>query len=292
MSCKSPIVATLLATSILLPAAFAQDAAPEGTTLAVSAKLLFCDEEAQTTNFIAGEQIALGIRVTGLQADQEGYIDTLARAELLDGSGRIVSPLPPKRIHQILVLGEGELNCDLRVTIPADCSGKHTIRVTIDDQNSGNQVTNEQSFAVADSSTFGLTNVRTALDDKGKIPSDVFPIGRTLYVFFSANGYPEENGNEDIEVTVTITDAAGESLFGDSIRNNLRRQSVYGGPNRSDGGMYVSSLNRSGRFWLKLHAKDLVSGKEAVRVVPFFVATLNPQSPVQETAAGQPPIKR
>jgi hypothetical protein len=242
-------------------------------------------------HYIAGEQIPIGIRVTGLAADGDGKIDLISTAELVNAQGRTIVPLPRERIHFAPPLGGGEVNYGRGLVLPSDATGRHFIRVTIHDQISGERVTEELEIAIAERSTFGVINLRTALDAKGELVSDVIPVGRKVFVLFTVNGCNERDGRVQVDYEAVFEELGGNRLGFEPIRASATaEQSIYGSTGQVHVGLYIAA-DRSGEFVLRLKVKDVADGKETEQVIPILVVGLNAFS-VEKTAKTPGDAKR
>ncbi|HUE75023.1 MAG TPA: hypothetical protein VMP01_29415 [Pirellulaceae bacterium] len=222
--------------------------------------------------YVTGEQVPIAVRARGITTGEDGKIDVLARADLLDENGKVVAPLGSHRANFPMTLGGSEFNFGMAGNVATGLTGSHRVRVTIEDQLSGKTATDDLDVWVESRETLALVHLRAGYDPEGKVPSDVFPVGQSASVHFHLVGCGIADGKSEIESTLTILDQSGKPIPAQPLRvGGKAEQSIY-----ADSGVmncfFMMLLNRSGDFVLRIEVTDKVTEKKvsrdlAIRVV-------------------------
>ena len=215
--------------------------------------------------YVTGEQVPIAVRVQGIMTGEDGKIDVLARADLLDESGKVIAPLCSHRANFPLTLGGSELNFGLAGNLATSSTGRHRVRVTIEDQLSKRTVIDELEVLAESSESLAIVHLRAAYDQEGKVPSDVFPVGQSTSVRFDVGGCGIADGESEIESTLTILDRSGKPVSAKPLRvAGKAKQSVYAESGKMNA-FFALLLNRSGDFIARVEVIDKVTGTKVSR---------------------------
>lgn len=222
--------------------------------------------------YVTGEQVPIAVRVQGITTGEDGKIDLLARADLLDDSGKVVAPLGSHRANFPMTLGGSELQFTLAGNLATDATGRHQIKVTIDDQLSGQTAVGNLEVEIANRESLALVHLRAAYDQEGKVPTEVFPVGQSVSVRFGIVGCGIADGKSEIESILTVLDQSGKPTSAQPLRvGGKAEQPIYADSGVMNG-LFVLILNRSGNFVIRIEVADKVTAKKvsrdlAIRVV-------------------------
>ncbi len=223
-------------------------------------------------NFLPGDKFFVVFDIDGIKVDETGQVKYSMGMEVVNKEGTPVFKQQPIRRDDLLPLGGTKLPALAFVEIAFEqAPGPYTCKVTVTDLTSKSTKSIEQKFNVVQKG-FGVVQVRTSNDEKGKNPAPPFGVtGQQIYVQFVVIGFVRDaktkQPNVNVELSVFAKD--GTAPLTKPATTTLDRDV---GPD--DSGIPLNfplPLNRAGEFTVELKAHDTVSKATSRVVIPIKV---------------------
>ena len=223
------------------------------------------------TRFLPGETLHVRSTAGPLARQADGRIRCSYALELLDrGGANVFAGLSRDDLYYEPIFGGCMQTRSPVWKIPLGFpAGKYRLRVRVDDRVTARSGKTDLPVEIMPPETFGVFEVRFALDEKGEHPCGaVVAPGTNLYMLFSPRGLAVRGGRVKFELALTALDGASKPVA-------KARCAAFNLSFESGGTLQVPlplHANRPGRFLLHLEIRDLVADKRAIGDVPLLVA--------------------
>jgi hypothetical protein len=196
--------------------------------------------------------------------------------EVIDSKDKVVYKQEPRKLEAYNSLGGNRLPAFAMVEIGADQPpGDYTVKVTVTDEAAKASKTLTHKFEVA-KKDFGLVRLNATYDDKGTLsapPRGV--VGQSLWFNFLAVGFERSKTNPkqpDVHVEMVVTDDKDKETVRKPFSGDVNEKSEKVPENVVALPMqFLLTLNRPGKFTVKLRATDRIAKKTVELSFPVVV---------------------
>jgi len=224
----------------------------------------------RTSNkFAHGDSFCLAFDIKGLAADAEGKVIYSLLTEVMV-NGRLEFKHESKDIEAIDSLGGNVLSAFTQLNIGVDQpDGKYTVKVTATEKKTKAVATVVQEFILT-KADLGIVRIRTTADRDEKVPISAFSIGESAWLNMSIIGFARDKAKQpNLKITMVIVDSNGKPTvqkppvaeISKDVAPDLDLLPLQ----------FFVSMNRAGKFTIKLKVVDQVSGKNASLDLPLEV---------------------
>ncbi len=263
--------------TLAVPRVNQAEEAPAGKSLAV--KVHFCHGVLgipREGRILPGENLFVRYEVSGLATRQENnQSETSLTMQVLNRQGTIDLELPELENSGALGLKGTVLTGGAYLQTSKLKPGKYDLRVIATDRVRQEKSQSTYQFEVLSEGSFGARNLLYAQDRERRIYSNgYFTTGEVPYIHGDVVGFQLEDDAPKVKMTATLLDESGQTLqvMESTFEKSLKR-SRYGEPADSFPLTVKSpTLNRPGKFRLKITLEDQLGGKSAEYMLPLIVA--------------------
>jgi hypothetical protein len=228
------------------------------------------------TKFLPGDLYVVAFDIENVKVDPEGKVVYSMGMEVFTkekGEEKSVYKQEPRKLEAYNSLGGNRLFGAAHVEIGLDQPpGEYTLKVEVTDVAAKASKTLTKKFEVA-KKDFGLVRLNTTYDVDGRLPAPPGGVvGQLLWVNFLAVGFERDKNKQkqpDVHVEMVVTDDKGketvEKPFSGEVNEKVP-ENVVALPMQ-----FLITLNRPGKFNVKLKATDRVSKKNVELSFPITV---------------------
>jgi hypothetical protein len=220
---------------------------------------------------LPGDLYLVAFTIEGISVSAEGKVRYSMGMEVRDSKNKIHYKRDPSELEAYNSLGGRQLPAFAHVEIPTDQPpGRYSLKISVTDLVTKRATSFERKFEVAEPA-FGIVRFNLAGDPYARSPAPSVGVpGQTIWIHLSAVGFDlGANKNEpsiDVEARVfdennvaTVSKPIGYTTSGWSKETNLAPIAV------------PVSLNRTGKFTVKLVATDKITNKKAEQSLAITV---------------------
>jgi hypothetical protein len=257
---------SLLAALTLTPAQ-----APELNLTNIRSTYGFLGPTRADNKLLPGDALFVAFDIENVKVDDAGRVLYGMGMEVLDSKGKPQFKQDPRDLEAVNSLGGSRVPAFAHVETGFDQPpGEYTLKVTVTDRAAKTSKTLERKFELAPM-TFGLIRFRISSDAEGQLPvPSVAVAGQSLWLNLTAVGFGRgSNGQPNLTVDMRIVDDKDQPTltkpFTGDVTKNVEKD-IVGIPMQ-----FFVTLNRPGKFTVKLKATDQVSKKTADLSFPITV---------------------
>jgi hypothetical protein len=219
---------------------------------------------------LPGDILVVAFDIENIRVGDGGEVAYSMALELLDAKQKTQYKQEPQELRALNSLGGSRVPAFAHTIIGLDQEpGKYTLRVTVTDRAAKQSKSFERSFEVLPPA-FGLVRAHFSVDSNGNIaaPSISVP-GQTLWLNFFAVGFERSPKKEpDILVEMRVLDENGKAVLAKPFVGDVKELPAA---DKAIPMVFALSLNRTGKFTVKLKAVDNVSKKTSELSLPITV---------------------
>ena len=222
-----------------------------------------------SNKFVHGDAFCLAFDIKGLTADAEGKVIYSLLTEVMV-NGRLEFKHESKDIEAIDSLGGNVLSAFTQLNIGLDQpDGKYTVKVTATEKKTKAITTVAQEFILT-KADLGIVRVRTTADRDEKVSISAFSVGESVWLDMSIVGFARDKAKQpNLKITMAIVDSNGNPTvqkppvaeISKGVAPDLELLPLQ----------FFISMNRAGKFTIKLKVLDQVSGKNVSLDLPLEV---------------------
>jgi hypothetical protein len=257
---------SLLAALTLTPAQ-----APELNLTNIRSTYGFLGPTRADNKLLPGDAFFVAFDIENVKVDENGEVEYSMAMEVLDSKGKAQFKQDPSNLKALNSLGGSRLPAFAHVDTGFDQPpGEYTLKLTVTDRAAKTSKTFERKFEVAPMA-FGLIQFRLSSDPQGQMPVPPIAVaGQSIWLNFVAVGFARGNNNQpNLAVEMRVLDDKDQPTlakpFTGDVTKNVEKD-VLGIPMQ-----FLLTLNRPGKFTVKLKATDQVSKKTAELSFPITV---------------------
>ncbi len=222
-----------------------------------------------SNKFAHGDNFYLAFDIKGVKSDAEGKVSYSLLTEVMV-DGRLEFKHESKDIDAIDSLGGNVLPGFSQLNIGLDQpDGKYTVKVTATEKKTKATASVVQEFILS-KAELGIVRIRTTADRDEKVATAIFSTGEDLWLNLSIVGFARDKAKQpNLKISMEILDSDGKPTvqkppvaeISKGVAEDLDLLPLQ---------FYVS-LNRAGKFTIKLKVMDQVSGKSSSLELPLEV---------------------
>ncbi len=222
-----------------------------------------------SNKFAHGDNFYLAFDIKGVKSDAEGKVSYSLLTEVMV-DGRLEFKHESKDIDAIDSLGGNVLPGFSQLNIGMDQpDGKYTVKVTATEKKTKATASVVQEFILS-KAELGIVRIRTTADRDEKVATAIFSTGEDLWLNLSIVGFARDKAKQpNLKISMEILDSDGKPTvqkppvaeISKGVAEDLDLLPLQ---------FYVS-LNRAGKFTIKLKVMDQVSGKSSSLELPLEV---------------------
>jgi len=222
-----------------------------------------------SNKFAHGDNFYLAFDIKGVKSDAEGKVSYSLLTEVMV-DGRLEFKHESKDIDAIDSLGGNVLPGFSQLNIGLDQpDGKYTVKVTATEKKTKATASVVQEFILS-KAELGIVRIRTTADRDEKVATAIFSTGEDLWLNLSIVGFARDKSKQpNLKISMEILDSDGKPTvqkppvaeISKGVAEDLDLLPLQ---------FYVS-LNRAGKFTIKLKVMDQVSGKSSSLELPLEV---------------------
>ena len=222
-----------------------------------------------SNKFAHGDNFYLAFDIKGVKSDAEGKVSYSLLTEVMV-DGRLEFKHESKDIDAIDSLGGNVLPGFSQLNIGLDQpDGKYTVKVTATEKKTKATASVVQEFILS-KAELGIVRIRTTADRDEKVATAIFSTGEDLWLNLSIVGFARDKAKQpNLKISMEILDSNGKPTvqkppvaeISKGVAEDLDLLPLQ---------FYVS-LNRAGKFTIKLKVMDQVSGKSSSLDLPLEV---------------------
>jgi hypothetical protein len=222
-----------------------------------------------SNKFAHGDNFYLAFDIKGVKSDAEGKVSYSLLTEVMV-DGRLEFKHESKDIDAIDSLGGNVLPGFSQLNIGLDQpDGKYTVKVTATEKKTKATASVVQEFILS-KAELGIVRIRTTADRDEKVATAIFSTGEDLWLNLSIVGFARDKAKQpNLKISMEILDSDGKPTvqkppvaeISKGVAEDLDLLPLQ---------FYVS-LNRAGKFTIKLKVMDQVSGKSSSLDLPLEV---------------------
>jgi len=220
-----------------------------------------------SNKFAHGDNFYLAFDIKGVKSDAEGKVSYSLLTEVMV-DGRLEFKHESKDIDAIDSLGGNVLPGFSQLNIGLDQpDGKYTVKVTATEKKTKATASVVQEFILS-KAELGIVRIRTTADRDEKVATAIFSTGEDLWLNLSIVGFARDKSKQpNLKISMEILDSDGKPTvqkppvaeISKGVAEDLDLLPLQ---------FYVS-LNRAGKFTIKLKVMDQVSGKSSSLDLPL-----------------------
>jgi hypothetical protein len=261
----------MLSTLVLLAGLLPPSQADGLSLTDVRLTLGICGPTRPHARLLPGDNLIVSFDIVGITADESGKVRYSIGTELSDAKGKVLFRQVPREQDTIAALGGGRLPAFSQVDVGLEQPpGAYKLKVTVTDLATSKSQSLTQGFIVL-AKTFGLVRLSASRDPDGQYPASLPVAGQTVWLHLAAVGFErsKESGQPDVTLEVRLLDDKGEPTTKKPITGTINK----GVPAKTDvlPLQFPLSLNRAGKFTIKIKATDKISGKSVELSAPFNI---------------------
>lgn len=222
-----------------------------------------------SNKFAHGDSFYLAFDIKGIKGDAEGKLTYSMLTEVMV-DGRLEFKHESKDIEVIDSLGGDLFSAFTQLNIGMDQpDGKYTVKVTATDKKTKASASLVQEFNLS-KAELGIVRIRTTADRDEKVPISAFSIGESMWLNLSIVGFARDKAKQpNLKISMEILDSNGKPTVQKPPVAEISKD-VAPDLDLLPLQFYVS-LNRAGKFTIKLKVMDQVSGKSSTLELPLEV---------------------
>jgi hypothetical protein len=231
----------------------------------------FLGPSREDNKLLPGDALFVAFDIENIKVDDGGRVLYGMAMEVLDSKGKAQFKQDPRDLEAVNSLGGSRLPAFAHVETGFDQPpGDYTLKLTVTDRTAKTSKSFERKFVLAPG-TFGLIRFRLSSDPEGQLPVPPLAVaGQSIWLNFVAVGFARGSNNQpNLAVEMRIVDDKDQPTlakpFTGDVTKNVEKE-VLGIPMQ-----FLLTLNRPGKFAVKLKATDQVSKKTAELAFPITV---------------------
>jgi hypothetical protein len=221
---------------------------------------------------LPGDSYILSFDIEGITIDDAGKARYSVGVEVADADGKVLFKQEPKEQEVQASLGGDRLAAYAQINAGLDTKpSDYNLIVTVTDLASKKTATLKRSAQLLPKD-FGMVRVTTSSDPDGRYPISVPGSGDWLFLHFGIVGFTRNGTGQqpDVSVTMSILDEDGKATTAKPVSVQVNKDVPDKAPALPM--RLLLSLNRPGKFTVKLTATDNMSNKTATLSFPLVVA--------------------
>jgi hypothetical protein len=222
-------------------------------------------------DLLPGDTLYVAFDIEGITCDPEGKVRYSMATELTDSTGKSVFKQPAQELDTMSSLGGNQLAAFAVVDVgPSQPAGNYTLKVTVTDPHTKQSKSFTQDFKVLPKA-FGLVRLTGSPDADGQVPCGLMTVGQPLWMHGLVVGFDRDKTSKQPKVALEM------QIFDDQNKPTTTKPftgMVDKGIRPEAAGVpvqFLVSLNRPGKFTMKLTATDQLTGKSVSQSFPFTV---------------------
>lgn len=226
-----------------------------------------------SNKFAHGDSFCLAFDIKGIKSDAEGKFSYSLLTEVMV-NGRLEFKHESKNIEVIDSLGGDVFSGFTQLNIGLDQpDGKYTVKVTATEMKTKAKASLVQEFNLS-KAELGIVRIRTTADRDEKVPISGFSVGESVWINMSIIGFARDKAKQpNLKISMVILDSTGKPTVEKPPVAEISKD-VAPDLDLLPLQFYVS-LNRPGKFTIKLKVVDQVSGKSSSVDFPLEVSQAN-----------------
>ncbi len=224
----------------------------------------------RTSNkFVRGDAFVMAFDVVGIEGDPEGKVVYSLITEV-SINGRLEYKHESKDIVGFDSLGGNSLPGFTQLNIGDEQpEGKYTVKVTAKDKKSNSTAVITKEFELVKPG-LDIVLVRTTADRDSTVPTAIFATGESLWLSLSVAGFSRDSSKlPKLKLTMEIFDSNGKPTVKKPPVAEISKDVPV--ENRLVPIQFHASLNRQGKFTIKIKAEDQISGRTSSFELPIEV---------------------
>lgn len=223
-----------------------------------------------SNKFIHGDSFYLAFDIKGVQSDAEGKVSYSLVTEVMF-NGRLEFKHESKDLEAIDSLGGNVLPGFTQLNIGKDQpDGKYTVKVTATEKKTKAVASVVQDFFL-EKGDLGIVRIRTTADRDEKVPTAIFSTGEDMWLNLSIVGFARDKSMQpNLKVSMEIIDFNGKPTVQKPPVAEISK-GVAPEVDLVPLQFYVS-LNRAGKYKIKLKVMDQITGKNSSVEIPLEVS--------------------
>jgi hypothetical protein len=223
-----------------------------------------------SNKFMHGDSFNLAFDIKGVNSDAEGKVSYSLLTEVMV-DGRLEFKHESKDIEAIDSLGGNVLPGFTQLNIGLDQpDGKYSVKVTATEKKTKATASIVQEFILS-KAQLGIVRIRTTADREEKVPTAIFSTGEDLWLNLSIVGFARDKAKQpNLKISMEILDSNGKPTVQKPPVAEISKD-VAPELDLLPLQFYIS-LNRAGKFTVKLKVVDQISGKNSSVDIPLEVS--------------------
>jgi hypothetical protein len=231
----------------------------------------------QSTKLLPGDVLFIGYDINGLTIDEDGTARYRMSMEVRDGADKSIFKQDPRELTDFVPLRGNSIPARAFITIGLDQdAGNYTCKIRVEDPKvKGKEDTLVMKFEVL-KREFGIVAVYPSHDERGAITAPTTGVvGQTVFVQFSVASFQRDPKTKqpNVELEFQIVDDKGTPTLKEP-RKHIQDSGVEMA-HGAFGMRFPVFMNRTGKFTVKLTAKDKVANKTATFDLPITILPAN-----------------
>jgi len=221
--------------------------------------------------FLPGDSVTVCFDVEGITVAPDGKVLYKVATEVTDAAGKPALKPQPRDLEAVNALGGDRLPAFARLDVGLQQPpGDYTLTVTVTDRASNKSRGLSQKFTIL-KPAFGLVRLALTSDPDGQTPAGLLGPGQALWINAGVAGFGRDPAKKQPNVAfeLSIVDADGKPTTSKPFTGVIDKDVPSNAAVLP--GQFLLSLNRPGKYTVRLKAADKVSGGAAELSFPITV---------------------
>jgi hypothetical protein len=220
---------------------------------------------------LPGDILCLDFDVEGITVAADGKVKYSMSLEARDAKGKVFYQQKATDQEALASLGGKSVPAQAHLDIGLDQpAGDYTVKVTITDRATKRAQSFSHKLQVLPPD-FGIVQLKTTSDPDGTIPAGQVGAGQSIWVSFAVVGFDRAKTRKqpNVQLEMRILDADGKPTLAKPETGVINQDVPVN--DKLLGGQFPITVNRPGKFVVKLKAVDKVAAKSATVSFPLTV---------------------
>jgi hypothetical protein len=223
------------------------------------------------SKLLPGDAYFIAFDIENISVDTTGVVKYSMTMDVSDSKGKTIFRQEPQEVEALNSLGGTRVPAFAHVEIGLDQPpGEYTLKVIVTDRANKATKTLTRKFEVV-AREFGLVRLALTTDGEGRLPAANYGfVGQSIWVNFAAVNFVRDTKKEPfVSVQMTVLDESGKPTLPKPFVGEVRKDvpaNVLAVPMQ-----FFLTLNRPGKFTIKIRATDEVGKKFSELTVPLVV---------------------
>jgi hypothetical protein len=220
---------------------------------------------------LPGDTLCLDFDIEGVTVAADGKVQYSMSLEARDAKGKVIYRQNATDQEALASLGGKFVPAQAHLDIGRDQpAGAYTVKVTVTDRAAKHTQSFTHKFQVLPAE-FGIVQLKTTSDPNGTVPAGLVGAGQSIWVNFAVVRFDRAKTRKqpNVQFEMRILDASGKPTLA-KPETGVINQGVPVN-DKLLGGQFPISVNRPGKFIVKLKAVDKVAAKSATVSFPLTV---------------------